>query len=107
MCRGVSRLFLRLRVSAVNPRYDIFLYCADYSSKKIKIMVRKPGLGPLLLAGIAAFGAYKYSQMSEQQKKSLVNKGKRVFDDSVGGLKNMFGGKGNTATNGNSYSPQG
>jgi hypothetical protein len=83
-------------------------------------MTRKPGLGPLLLAGIAAFGAYKYSKMSSQEKANLKNKGKKFMDDNLGGLKNMFGGKQNasSANNGtsgnnnsftpsNSYTPQG
>jgi hypothetical protein len=54
-------------------------------------MTRKPGLGGLLLLGAAAFGAYKYSKMSEQEKKNLKDKGKRMFDENLGGLKNMFG----------------
>ena len=44
-------------------------------------MTRKPGLGGLLLLGAAAFGAYKYSKMSEQDKKNLKDKGKKMFDD--------------------------
>ena len=83
-------------------------------------MKRKPGLGPLLLAGIAAFGAYKYSKMSTQEKQNLKDKGKKFMDDNLGGLKNMLGGKQNaSATNNgssgtnnsftpsNSYTPQG
>ena len=54
-------------------------------------MTRKPGLGGLLLLGAAAFGAYKYSKMSEQDKKNLKDKGKKMFDDNFGSLKNMFG----------------
>lgn len=78
-------------------------------------MQRKGGLGPLLLAGLAAFGYYKYSKMSEQEKKDLVNKGKKFVDDNLGSLKNTFNkatGKESTASNGaynnqNSYTPQG
>lgn len=55
----------------------------------------KPGLGSLLLLGAAAFGAYKYSKMSDQQKKDLVNKGKKLVNDNLGGLKNAFGGRRN------------
>ena len=54
--------------------------------------MRKPGLGSLLLLGAAAFGAYKYSKMSEQEKADLKNKGKKFMDDNLGGLKNVFGG---------------
>ena len=43
------------------------------------------GTGSLLLAGIAAFAYYKYSQMSEQQRKDLVNnwkqKGQKLYDE--------------------------
>jgi hypothetical protein len=72
--------------------------------------MRRPGLGSLLLLGAAAFGAYKYSQMSEQEKRDLKNKGKKFVDDNLGGLKDKFGGgRGSAATanNGNSYNPQG
>lgn len=56
-------------------------------------MTRKAGLGSLLLLGAAAFGAYKYSKMSDQQKKDLLDKGKRLVNDNLGGLKNRFGGQ--------------
>ena len=56
-------------------------------------MTRKPGIGSLLLLGAAAFGAYKYSKMSDQQKKDLLDKGKRLVNDSVGSIKNRFGGQ--------------
>jgi len=56
----------------------------------------KPGLGSLLLLGAAAFGAYKYSKMSQQQKQDLVNKGKKFVNDNLGGLKNSFGGRNNS-----------
>ena len=62
-------------------------------------MTRKPGLGGLLLLGAAAFGAYKYSKMSEQEKKNLKDKGKKMFDENLGGLKNIFGNRsGSTQT---------
>ncbi len=66
----------------------------------------RPGLGSLLLLGAAAFGAYKYSKMSEQQKNDLKNKGKKFVDDNLGGLKSAFGQKGGSrdtanANNGN------
>lgn len=56
-------------------------------------MTRKPGIGSLLLLGAAAFGAYKYSKMSDQQKKDLLDKGKKLVNDSMGSLKNRFGGQ--------------
>jgi hypothetical protein len=56
-------------------------------------MTRKPGLGSLLLLGAAAFGAYKYSKMTDQQKKDLLSKGKSMVNDNLGGLGNIFGRK--------------
>jgi hypothetical protein len=56
-------------------------------------MTRKPGLGSLLLLGAAAFGAYKYSKMNDQQKKDLVDKGKKLVNDNLGGLTNILGKK--------------
>jgi hypothetical protein len=56
-------------------------------------MKSKSGIGSLLLLGAAAFGAYKYSKMTDQQKKDLVNKGKKLVDEILGGLTNMFGKK--------------
>jgi len=63
-------------------------------------MTRKPGLGSLLLLGAAAFGAYKYSKMSDQQKKDLMDKGKKLMNDNLGGLGNVFGRKTGAPTNG-------
>lgn len=53
----------------------------------------RKGITPLLLAGLAAFGYYKYSKMSEEEKNNLKEKGKKFFDENLGGLKNMFGQK--------------
>ena len=52
---------------------------------------RKSGLGSLLLLGAAAFGYYKYSKMSEQQKRELMDKGKKLVNENLGGLTNTFG----------------
>ena len=53
----------------------------------------KPGIGQLLLLGAAAFGAYKYSQMSDVKKKELLDKGKKLVNDNLGGLSRSFGKK--------------
>jgi hypothetical protein len=62
-------------------------------------MTRKAGLGSLLLLGAAAFGAYKYSQMSDQKKKDLLNKGKKLVNEGVDAVKNRFGGQTSPQTN--------
>jgi hypothetical protein len=65
------------------------------------IMARRPTLGAMLMLGAAAYGAYKYSKMSDQQKKDLVNKGKTLVNDNLGGLGKVFGKKNeNSAVNG-------
>ena len=61
----------------------------------------KPGIGSLLLLGAAAFGAYKYSQMSDVKKKELVDKGKKLVNDNLGGLTKSFGRKTPTTSTAN------
>lgn len=50
----------------------------------------------LVLGGLAAYGYYRYSQLSEQEKKDLMDKGRKFFDENLGNLKGMFGGNGST-----------
>ena len=60
------------------------------------------GLGPLILAGIAAYGFYKYSKMNEEQKRNLKEKGKKLIDENVPqNLKDVFARK--TSKTQNSY----
>lgn len=66
-------------------------------------MARRPGLGSLLLAGAAAYGIYKVSKMSAQERSDLLNKGKKLVNDNLGGLKDKFGGNGSTPTARESY----
>lgn len=47
----------------------------------------------LLLAGAAAYGVYRYSKMSPQQKSALKQRGKDFLDKNLSGVKNMFGKK--------------
>jgi hypothetical protein len=47
------------------------------------------------LAGLAAFAAYKYSNMNEEERKNMTNKlkekGKKMYNDYVpDNMKNMF-----------------
>jgi len=49
----------------------------------------------LILAGLAVFAYYKYSRMSEQQKKNLVSnlkkKSKKFYDEHMpANIKNLF-----------------
>ncbi len=52
--------------------------------------------GSLVLAGLAAFAYYKYSKMSEEEKRNLVSslreQGKKLYDQYVPeNIKKMFG----------------
>jgi hypothetical protein len=56
---------------------------------------RRPPKGGLLLAGLAAFAYYKYSKMSEEQKRNLVSglkeKGQKLYDQYMPTeIKSMF-----------------
>jgi len=69
----------------------------DFFKLKIRIM-RRNGLG-LLLAGLAAYGYYKYSKMNDQQKRDLKEKGKKFIDDNIpDSLRNVFSKKVNNGT---------
>ena len=63
--------------------------------------MQRRGLG-LLLAAAAAYGYYRYSKMTPEQKNGLRQKGKEFVDKNLGGVKNMFGKK-TSAANGNGY----
>jgi hypothetical protein len=60
--------------------------------------MRRGGIASLLLAGLAAYGYYKYTKMSAEEKDKLMEKGKKFVDDNLGSLKNMFGQKTQNAT---------
>ena len=57
-----------------------------------KIIKSKPGIGSLLLAGVAVYGLYRLSKMSAAERNNLLDKGKRLVTDNLGGLKNILGG---------------
>ncbi|HVF81216.1 MAG TPA: hypothetical protein VM884_04760 [Flavisolibacter sp.] len=61
-------------------------------------MARRPGLPGLLLAGAAAYGLYKLSKLSTEERTDLVNKGKKLVTDNVPALKNALGGSAGAAT---------
>jgi len=65
-----------------------------YNNKKIT-----GGAGTLIAAGLAAFAYYKYSRMTEEQKRNLVNdlkeKAQNLYDQyAPTELKDMFAKKG-------------
>ncbi len=45
----------------------------------------------LLLAAAAAYGAYRFSKMTPEQKNNLKAKGKDFVDKNLGSVKNLFG----------------
>ena len=59
-------------------------------------MAKKMSISSLLLAGAAAYGAYRLSKMSAQERTDLVSKGKKLVTDNLGNLKNAFGKQGST-----------
>lgn len=63
--------------------------------------MQRKGLS-LILAAAAAYGAYRYSKMTPEQKNNLKQRGKDFLDKNMGGVKNMFGKK-TATTNGNGY----
>ena len=56
----------------------------------------------LLLAAAAAYGAYRYTKMTPEQKSNLKAKGKDFLNKNLGDMNNLFG-KTKTATNGNTF----
>ena len=56
----------------------------------------------LLLAAAAAYGAYRFSKMTPEQKSSLKTKGKNFLNKNLGGFSNLFGKK-KATVNGNDY----
>lgn len=56
----------------------------------------------LLIAAAAAYGAYRYSKMTPEQKKNLQTKGKDFLNKNLEGFNNLFG-KTKATTNGNGF----
>lgn len=56
----------------------------------------------LLLAAAAAYGVYRYSKMTPEQKTNLKTKGKDFLNKNLGDVNNLFGKK-KAAMNGNDY----
>lgn len=59
---------------------------------------KKNSTGPLILAGLAAFAYYKYSKLSEDEKRNMVGdlkeKGRKLYEQyAPAELKDLFGKK--------------
>ena len=61
--------------------------------------MQRRGLG-LLLAAAAAYGYYKYSKMTPEDKTNLRERGKKFVDKNLGGMGNIFGKKTPPVSNG-------
>jgi hypothetical protein len=59
-------------------------------------MARRTSVGSLLVAGAAAYGLYKLSKMSTEERRGLVDKGKRMVSDNIDTIKNKFGRSGSS-----------
>ena len=64
--------------------------------------MQRKGLG-LLLAAAAAYGYFKYSKMTPEQKNSMRTRGKDFLDKNLGGLGNLFGKKKATGPAGSGF----
>ncbi len=54
-------------------------------------MSRKSNAATFLVIGLAAYGVYKYFNMSDDEKHDLVDKGKKFIDENIPqSLKNIF-----------------
>jgi acyl-CoA reductase-like NAD-dependent aldehyde dehydrogenase len=54
--------------------------------------MQKKAIG-LLVAAAAAYGYYRYSKMTPEQKKKMMQKGKDLLDENFGGIAEFFGTK--------------
>jgi len=52
--------------------------------------MQKKAIG-VLLAAAAAYGYYRYSKMTPEQKKRMMQKGKDLLNDNFGGIADFFG----------------
>lgn len=56
----------------------------------------RTSLSSLLMAGAAAYGLYKLSKMSTEERSQLVDKGKKLVSDNLDTVKGAFGRNGST-----------
>ena len=76
--RQIKRI-LRIYAKVIIFRYDI-LYTTHIDKNKIgNLKINVMRITPLLLAGLAAFGYYKFNQMTDEQKNDLKEKGKKFM----------------------------
>jgi hypothetical protein len=79
--------------NGLQVRYDILYIKRKFINNDKFTIMGKGRIGGMLLAGLAAYGIYKFSKMSENEKRDLVQKGKKLFADNLGNLKSAFAGK--------------
>lgn len=57
----------------------------------------------MLLAAAAAYGYYRYSKMTPEQKTNLRTRGKDLLDKNLSGVTNLFKKRSTTMSNTNGY----
>ena len=70
----------------------LFLSEKNRSNNQKCSFMQKKAIG-LLLAAAAAYGYYRYSKMTPDQKKKMMQKGKDLLKDNFGGIADFFGTK--------------
>ena len=81
--------------------HDILILLAEHDLINLKIKVMQRSKIGMLLAAAAAYGAYKYSRLSPDQKSDLKRKGGDFLNKNLGGVSNLF--KKKATMNGNGY----
>lgn len=54
--------------------------------------MQKKAMG-MLLAAAAAYGYYRYSKMTPEERKNMMEKGKQLFNENFGRVGDLFGKK--------------
>ncbi len=57
--------------------------------------MQKKAMG-MLLAAAAAYGYYRYSKMTPEEKKNMMEKGKQLLNENFSGIGDFFGKKAKT-----------
>ena len=82
-----------LKFELAKFRHGIVILKGENRSNNQKcIFMQKKAIG-LLLAAAAAYGYYRYSKMTPDQKKKMMQKRKDLLKDNFGGIADFFGTK--------------